>query len=40
MRKIGVAVIAQSPDIDPADKLMSALRDVTATVPSVPLIVG
>jgi pyrimidine-nucleoside phosphorylase len=40
VRSIGVAVIAQSPDIDPADKLMYSLRDVTATVPSVPLIVG
>jgi pyrimidine-nucleoside phosphorylase len=38
--EIGVAVIAQTPDIDPADKLMYALRDVTATVPSVPLIVS
>ncbi len=40
LERCGAAIVAQTDDVAPADRTLYALRDVTATVPSLPLIVS
>lgn len=40
IKEIGAVLVGQTKEIAPADKLLYALRDVTATVESIPLITG
>ncbi|GAG73292.1 unnamed protein product, partial [marine sediment metagenome] len=40
VKKFGASIISPTSDLAPADKKLYALRDVTGTIDSIPLIVG